>query len=164
MYALLLCDLLALFSCTIYGLYNKHMFNISVENTFIVCLISHHKHLYISVPVKCVLHSTLDRCMRTGDLSWSLSESDSISLKSWSTSIFLRQVALTKLPTGTTHVNPYQCPHPRQIWRLKCDVKSPGYGASSICKLAIFPPILPHKIHTVYGGGGGGGRKQMTGA
>ncbi len=36
--------------------------------------------------------------------------------------------------------------HPRQIW------EHPGYGASSMCKLAIFSPLLPRKILSQGGG------------
>ncbi len=30
------------------------------------------------------------------------------------------------------------------------NVKSSVYGATSMCKLAVFSPLLPHKIPTVY--------------
>ncbi len=64
----------------------------------------------------------------------------------------LHHVALTKSPPGSTHVNPCKWTHPRKIWGCKFDVQSPGYGASSMCKLPIMSPLLPHKFPIVYGG------------
>ncbi len=52
---------------------------------------------------------------------------------------YLHKVALTELPPGTC-----KCPHPRQLWGFKPDVKSQGMG----CKLAIFSPLMPYKILT----------------
>ncbi len=70
----------------------------------------------------------------------------------------LHQVALTQLPPGTTLVNPCKSPHPRQIWGCKLDVKSQGYGACCVCKLAVFFHLLPCKVPTSPGGGGSGNK------
>ncbi len=51
----------------------------------------------------------------------------------------LHQVALTKLPQGTTLVNPCKSPHPRQKWGFKLDVKSQGYGHVGCVNYPYFP-------------------------
>ncbi len=74
----------------------------------------------------------------------------------------------SKLPPGTTLVNPCKSPHPKQIWGCKFDVMSQGNGASAMCKLFIFYTLLPRKIHTISGegrggnDGGGGGNKWLV--
>ncbi len=64
------------------------------------------------------------------------------------------------MPYKKTWQSHCQIPHPKQIWKCKLDVKSQGYGACCVCKLAIFSHILP--IIPMSPGGGCSGNK--TGA